>query len=144
MITLTFTGPRRKSLFPKAARPAAPCATYCYHAFCCLWEVGFAQVIGVAKNHATNGTTIAAATRVASSTSPAPISAPRSGRPRRVAMNIQIPIQIASVTEEVAMIDGDPKIVDRVNRKRKNVAKKQNQTGIPKTRLDATPIRPGT
>jgi len=59
-------------------------------------------------------------------------------------MNIQIPIQIASVTEEVAMIDGDPKIVDRVNRKRKNVAKKQNQTGIPKTRLDATPIRPGT
>ena len=32
-ITATFTGPRRKSLFPKAARPAAPCATYCYHAF---------------------------------------------------------------------------------------------------------------
>ena len=31
-ITATFTGPRRKSLFPKAARPAAPCATYCYHA----------------------------------------------------------------------------------------------------------------
>ena len=30
MITATFTGPRRKSLFPKAARPAAPCATYCY------------------------------------------------------------------------------------------------------------------
>ena len=29
-ITATFTGPRRKSLFPKAARPAAPCATYCY------------------------------------------------------------------------------------------------------------------
>ena len=28
--TSTFTGPRRKSLFPKAARPAAPCATYCY------------------------------------------------------------------------------------------------------------------
>ena len=25
-------GPRRTSLFPKAARPAAPCATYCYHA----------------------------------------------------------------------------------------------------------------
>ena len=35
VITATFTGPRRKSLFPKAARPAAPCATYCYHAFCC-------------------------------------------------------------------------------------------------------------
>ena len=33
-ITATFTGPRRKSLFPKAARPAAPCATYCYHANC--------------------------------------------------------------------------------------------------------------
>ena len=33
-ITATFTGPRRKSLFPKAARPAVPCATYCYHAFC--------------------------------------------------------------------------------------------------------------
>ena len=32
VITATFTGPRRKSLFPKAARPAAPCATYCYHA----------------------------------------------------------------------------------------------------------------
>ena len=32
MITATFTGPRRKSVFPKAARPAAPCATYCYHA----------------------------------------------------------------------------------------------------------------
>ena len=32
MITETFTGPRRTSLFPKAARPAAPCATYCYHA----------------------------------------------------------------------------------------------------------------
>ena len=31
-ITATFTGPRQKSLFPKAARPAAPCATYCYHA----------------------------------------------------------------------------------------------------------------
>ena len=29
-ITATFTGPRRTSLFPKAARPAAPCATYCY------------------------------------------------------------------------------------------------------------------
>ena len=29
-ITTAFTGPRRKSLFPKAARPAAPCATYCY------------------------------------------------------------------------------------------------------------------
>ena len=29
-ITSTFTGPRRKSLFSKAARPAAPCATYCY------------------------------------------------------------------------------------------------------------------
>jgi hypothetical protein len=35
-ITATFTGPRRKSLFPKAARPAAPCATYCYHAVCGL------------------------------------------------------------------------------------------------------------
>ena len=32
VITATFTRPRRKSLFPKAARPAAPCATYCYHA----------------------------------------------------------------------------------------------------------------
>ena len=32
-ITSTFTGPRRKSLFQKAARPAAPCATYCYHAY---------------------------------------------------------------------------------------------------------------
>ena len=31
-ITATITGPRRKTLFPKAARPAAPCATYCYHA----------------------------------------------------------------------------------------------------------------
>ena len=31
-ITATFTGPRQTSLFPKAARPAAPCATYCYHA----------------------------------------------------------------------------------------------------------------
>ena len=30
--TATFTGPRRKPLFPKAARPAAPCATYCYAA----------------------------------------------------------------------------------------------------------------
>ena len=32
VITATFTGPRQTSLFPKAARPAAPCATYCYHA----------------------------------------------------------------------------------------------------------------
>ena len=32
-ITSTFTGPRRKSLCPKAARPAAPCATYCYPTF---------------------------------------------------------------------------------------------------------------
>ena len=32
-ITATFTGPRQTSLFPKAARPAAPCATHCYHAF---------------------------------------------------------------------------------------------------------------
>ena len=32
-ITATFTGPRQTSLLPKAARPAAPCATYCYHAF---------------------------------------------------------------------------------------------------------------
>ena len=32
VITATFTGPRRTTLFPKAARPAAPCATYCYHA----------------------------------------------------------------------------------------------------------------
>ena len=31
-ITATSTGPRQPSLFPKAARPAAPCATYCYHA----------------------------------------------------------------------------------------------------------------
>ena len=29
-ITARFTGPRRKSLFPKATRPGAPCATYCY------------------------------------------------------------------------------------------------------------------
>ena len=36
VITATFTGPRRprrKSLFPKAARLAAPCATYCYSPF---------------------------------------------------------------------------------------------------------------
>ena len=32
VITATFTGPRRKSMLPKAARPAAPCATYCYAA----------------------------------------------------------------------------------------------------------------
>ena len=32
VITATFAGPRQTSLFPKAARPAAPCATYCYHA----------------------------------------------------------------------------------------------------------------
>ena len=32
VITATFTGPRRTPMFPKAARPAAPCATYCYHA----------------------------------------------------------------------------------------------------------------
>ena len=32
MITSTSTGPRRKSLLPKAARPATPCATHCYHA----------------------------------------------------------------------------------------------------------------
>ena len=32
VITATFTGPRQTSLFPKAARPAAPCATYCCHA----------------------------------------------------------------------------------------------------------------
>ena len=32
VITATFTGPRRTSLVPKAARPAAPCATYCYSA----------------------------------------------------------------------------------------------------------------
>ena len=29
-VTATFTGPRQISLFPKTARPAAPCATYCY------------------------------------------------------------------------------------------------------------------
>ena len=29
-ITATFTGPRQTSLVPKAARPAAPCVTYCY------------------------------------------------------------------------------------------------------------------
>ena len=29
-ITATFTGPRQTSMLPKAARPAAPCATYCY------------------------------------------------------------------------------------------------------------------
>ena len=39
LITATFTGPRRKTLFPKAARPAAPCATYCYHASRCHWDV---------------------------------------------------------------------------------------------------------
>ena len=43
VITSTFTGPRRNSLFPKAARPAAPCATHCYHAIgvqhrCCLFN----------------------------------------------------------------------------------------------------------
>ena len=32
VITATFTGPRQTSLFQKATRPAAPCATYCYHA----------------------------------------------------------------------------------------------------------------
>ena len=32
VITATFTGPRQTSMLPKAARPAAPCATYCYHA----------------------------------------------------------------------------------------------------------------
>ena len=31
-ITAAFTGPRRKSLIPKAALPAAPCASYCYTA----------------------------------------------------------------------------------------------------------------
>ena len=31
MITSTFTGPPEKSLLPKTAEPAAPCATYCYH-----------------------------------------------------------------------------------------------------------------
>ena len=36
-IMSTFTGPRRKSLFPKAARPASPCATYRYHAIL-AWE----------------------------------------------------------------------------------------------------------
>ena len=34
VITATFTGPRRKPLFPKAPRPAAPCATHCYPATC--------------------------------------------------------------------------------------------------------------
>ena len=34
VITATFTGPRQTSMLPKAARPAAPCATYCYHAIC--------------------------------------------------------------------------------------------------------------
>jgi len=34
VITATFTGPRQTSMLPKAARPAAPCATYCYLA---LW-----------------------------------------------------------------------------------------------------------
>ena len=38
MITATFTGPRQTSLFPKAARPAAPCATYCYPTFTWLFE----------------------------------------------------------------------------------------------------------
>ena len=32
VITATFTGRRQKSLFPIPARPAAPSATYCYHA----------------------------------------------------------------------------------------------------------------
>ena len=40
VITATFTGPRQTSLFPKAARAAAPCATYCYHAVR-LRETGF-------------------------------------------------------------------------------------------------------
>ena len=38
-ITATFTGPRQTLLFPKAARPAAPCATYCYTA------TGFSLVV---------------------------------------------------------------------------------------------------
>ena len=32
VITATFTGPRQTSMLPKAARPAAQCAKYCYHA----------------------------------------------------------------------------------------------------------------
>ena len=38
-IPLTLTGPLRKTLCPKAARPAAPCTTYCYHA------VGFRETL---------------------------------------------------------------------------------------------------
>ena len=44
-ITATFTGPRRKSMFPKAARPAAPCATYCYHARICLQRASRRDII---------------------------------------------------------------------------------------------------
>ena len=40
VITATFTGPRQTSLFPKAARPAAPCATYCYHAVAACCRIG--------------------------------------------------------------------------------------------------------
>ena len=32
MITARFAGSQRKTVFPKAARPAAPCATYCFPA----------------------------------------------------------------------------------------------------------------
>ena len=31
-ITATFTGPPERSLLPETAEPAAPRATYCYHA----------------------------------------------------------------------------------------------------------------
>ena len=40
-ITATFTGPRQTSFFPKAARPAAPCATYCYPP-----KLGFGPTLG--------------------------------------------------------------------------------------------------
>ena len=46
--TATFTGPRRKSLFSKPTRPAAPCATYCYHAIACrfFWLKVFIDFAG--------------------------------------------------------------------------------------------------
>jgi hypothetical protein len=41
-ITATFTGTPEKTLLPKTAEPAAPCATYCYHATspCSQFESG--------------------------------------------------------------------------------------------------------
>ena len=47
-ITATFTGPPEKSLLPKTAEPAAPCATYCYTAIGCRVirsEVGLSLIV---------------------------------------------------------------------------------------------------